>query len=154
MARDPDSRDPLPAASDAHDASGAGDPSAGGAVLIYDGDCPFCRQFAKLVRLREAAGPVRLVNARDGGPEVDRLQADGVDFNEGNAFIYGGRVYVGADSMVAIALLTDGGGPMRRLLAWSMRDPRRARALYPVLRGLRNLALRVRCGSQIATPDA
>ena len=141
-------------ATNARDGNGKGDTTAAGAVLIYDGDCPFCRQFAKLVRLREAAGPVRLVNARDGGPEVERLQADGVDFNEGNAFIYGGQVYVGADSMVAIALLTDGGGPMRRLLAWSMRDPWRARALYPTLRGLRNLALRLRGGTQIGAPEA
>ena len=154
MAQAPSSRDPSSVAADDGDGDGGGDPSAAGAVLIYDGDCPFCRQFAKLVRLREAAGPVRLVNARDGGPEVDRLQADGVDFNEGNAFIYGTRVYVGADSMVAIALLTDGGGPMRRLLAWSMREPWRARALYPVLRGLRNLALRLRGGTPIEAPDA
>lgn len=129
------------------------DRGTAGAVLIYDGDCPFCTRFAALVRLREAAGPVRLVNARDGGPEVERLRADGVDFNEGNAFIFGDRVYLGADSMVAIALLTEGGGPIRRLLAWLMRAPGRARVLYPVLRGLRNLSLRVRGSVPIDAPS-
>ena len=143
---------PRPEASNGSDET-VGGRGADSAVLIYDGDCPFCSRFAGLVRLREAAGPVRLINARDGGPEVERLRADGVDFNEGNAFIYGDRVYLGADSMVAIALLTEGGGPIRRLLAWIMRTPGCARILYPVLRGLRNLSLRVRGSAPIDAPS-
>ena len=120
------------------------DPEPDGAVLIYDGDCPFCRRFASLVRLREAAGSVQLINARDGGSLVNKLRAEGVDFDEGNAFLFGGRVYHGADSMVAIALLTEGGGPISKALGWIMRSPGRARALYPILRGLRNLSLKLR----------
>ena len=37
------------------------------ASIVYDGDCPFCSRYVKLVRLREALGSVDLVNARDGG---------------------------------------------------------------------------------------
>src|SRR5690606_25765599 len=36
-----------------------------GLTIVYDGDCPFCTSYIRLLRIRDAAGPVRLVNARE-----------------------------------------------------------------------------------------
>jgi predicted DCC family thiol-disulfide oxidoreductase YuxK len=119
------------------------------AVLVYDGACPFCTRFATMVRLRAAVGEVALVDARAGGPLIERLRAKGIDLDEGNVFSYGGRDYVGPEAMQAIATLTGLGGGFGRLVAWMIATPGRARLLYPVLRGLRNLMLRLKGEPQL-----
>ena len=57
-------------------------------VVVYDGDCPFCRSYVSLMKLREAVGKVSLVDARAGGVAVDMLNAKGFDLNEGMAVIF------------------------------------------------------------------
>jgi predicted DCC family thiol-disulfide oxidoreductase YuxK len=119
------------------------------ATLVYDGACPFCTRFAAMVRLRAAVGAVELVDARRGGPVIERLRAKGIDLDQGNVFSYGGRDYVGPEAMQAIATLTGLGGALGRLVAWMIRTPGRARRLYPLLRGLRNLMLRLKGEPQL-----
>jgi len=119
------------------------------AALVYDGECPFCTRFATMVRLRAAVGEVALVDARAGGPVVERLRAKGIDLDRANVFSFGGRDYVGAEALTAIAMLAGLGGGMGKAFAWVMRGPRRARMLYPTLRGLRNLALKIKGAPQI-----
>lgn len=119
------------------------------AVLVYDGACPFCTRFATMVRLRTAVGAVELVNARDGGPVIERLRAQGIDLDQGNVFSYGGRDYVGPEAMQAIATLTGLEGLFGRMVAWMIAAPGRARLLYPLLRGVRNLMLKLKGEPQL-----
>ena len=39
--------------------------------LLYDGECPFCTRYVHYTRLKDAAGAVRLIDAREAGPEAD-----------------------------------------------------------------------------------
>jgi len=135
----------------------SGGDEAGGegarAVLVYDGACPLCTRFAMMVRLRAAVGEVALVDARAGGPVIERLRAQGIDLDQGNVFSYGGRDYVGPEAMQAIATLAGLGGVAGRLVAWMVRSPGRARLLYPLLRGGRNLMLRLKGVPQLGAAD-
>jgi predicted DCC family thiol-disulfide oxidoreductase YuxK len=36
--------------------------------IVYDGECPFCTQYVKLMRLRETVGIVKPLNAREDHP--------------------------------------------------------------------------------------
>ena len=40
------------------------------ARLIYDGACIFCDAYVRLLALREAVGPVELIDARSGDPRL------------------------------------------------------------------------------------
>jgi len=111
------------------------------AYVVYDGECPFCTSFAKLVRLREAVGPVELVNARDDHPVVRRLERDGYDLDEGMAFVWREEVFHGDAAVQRLALLSSPVGPFNRLNRWIFSDAARTRALYPWLRAGRNAAL-------------
>jgi predicted DCC family thiol-disulfide oxidoreductase YuxK len=71
--------------------------SSGEAWLVYDGECPFCSTYVRLLRFRQSVGTVHLIDARDGGPLVDELAAAGFDLDEGMALKMGGRVYHGSD---------------------------------------------------------
>jgi predicted DCC family thiol-disulfide oxidoreductase YuxK len=112
-------------------------------LIVYDGQCPFCSRYVKLVRLRESLGQVRLVDAREGGPIVEELQRAGVDLDEGMALKLDGRLYHGHDCIHMLALLSTPSSAFNRLNAALFRSPRAARLLYPVLRAGRNAALRL-----------
>ena len=118
-------------------------------LIVYDGQCPFCSRYVKLVRLRESLGQVRLVNAREGGPIVEELRRAGVDLDEGMALKLDGRLYHGHDCLHMLALLSTPSSSFNRLNAALFRSPRAARLLYPVLRAGRNTALRLLGRSKI-----
>lgn len=124
-----------------HQAPATGAP--GEIWVVYDGDCPFCSAYVKLVRLREAVGKVHLVNARERHPVVDEVLAAGFDLDDGMAMKIGGEILHGDAVMHRLALMSGPSGTLNRLTAWIFRDPARARILYPPLRAGRNLALRL-----------
>jgi len=110
-------------------------------VIVYDGFCPFCTSYVRLMALRRSVGAVELVDARTAHAEVHRLVNLGYDLNEGMAAIYGGKIYFGSDATVVISAMTHARGPFGRLLAIMLRNPARARFLYPFLKAGRRLAL-------------
>lgn len=111
--------------------------------IIYDGECPFCSAYVRLLRLREAAGPVDLVDAR-AHPDLARdFLHNGIDLNQTMVVRCGGQTYAGAEAVEMLSLLSSGSGLMNRLFAGVLRDRRRAGLLYPVLRAGRNLTLRM-----------
>lgn len=117
--------------------------AAFGNWLVYDGDCPFCSRYVALLRIREAVGPLRLVNARDGGAEVDEVQREGLDLNEGMVLKLSGKLYHGHDCVHALSLLSAPKGLFSRFNGWVFRSPKRAAVIYPVLRAGRNVSLRL-----------
>jgi predicted DCC family thiol-disulfide oxidoreductase YuxK len=127
---------------------------ASDAVLIYDGECPVCSAYVTYVRFRESVGRVQLVNARSAREWFDRVQAQGLDLDEGMVLVYGGRFYHGADCIHMLALLSTPSGVFNRLNAAIFRRPRLARWLYPVLRAGRNMLLRILGRSRINSKDA
>jgi predicted DCC family thiol-disulfide oxidoreductase YuxK len=112
-------------------------------TVVYDGECPFCSNYVKLLRLRDAAGPVRLVDARSDDPAVKRVTDAGLDLDEGMALIDGDKIWHGQDCLNRLALMSTPSGVFNRLNAAVFRSPAASKALYPLLRGGRNLALRM-----------
>lgn len=119
--------------------------------IVYDGDCPFCSQYVKLVRLRQAVGQVSLINARDDHPVVHYVKSNGVDLNNEMALVMGGKIYSGPDCMNRLALMSTDTGFFNVIMARIFASPRVARFLYPFLRIGRNLTLRVLGRSRIET---
>lgn len=111
--------------------------------LLYDGGCPFCSRYVQFLRIRESVGPLRLLNARDGGTEYDEVLAHGLDLDEGMVLKLSGRLYHGQDCVHALAMLSAPEGIVSRLNGWVFRSKIRAAVLYPILRTGRNLTLRL-----------
>lgn len=114
-----------------------------GISVVYDGLCPFCSAYVRMLRLRESAGPVRLIDVRGDSALVADLGAAGAPVNDGMAVLYGGRLYHGADAMHILAMLASRSGLANRVVARLLSSPRMARAAYPMLRGGRNAALKL-----------
>ncbi len=119
-------------------------PTMDNCVIVYDGDCPFCARYVKMVRLRDALGPVRLINARESDdPQVLRVIDAGFDLNDGMAMIDGTGIWHGADVVHRMALMTTPAGVFNRVNALIFRSPTLTRFLYPILRFGRNATLKL-----------
>jgi predicted DCC family thiol-disulfide oxidoreductase YuxK len=99
--------------------------------IVYDGDCPFCRSYVALLRLREQYD-VRLVDARQ---EPALAAQYGLDLNEGMIADLDGEVHHGARAVSLLSRLSGSLSPLR--------SDRVASMLYPLLRFGRNAALKL-----------
>ena len=111
--------------------------------LVYDRQCPLCEYYCTLSRVRESAGELVLVDARDGGPLMDEITAAGLDIDDGMVLKAGDRLYYGADAIHALSLMGTNSGVFNRVAYWTFRSRRVSRVLYPVLRAGRNLLLKL-----------
>ena len=110
------------------------------AWLVYDGECPFCSRYVRLVRIRDHVR-LHLINAREGGPLVDELSQAGLDLNDGMVLKFGDRYYHGADCIHILAILSTPSTTFNRVNAWIFRSSSLSRILYPILRSGRNAVL-------------
>lgn len=111
-------------------------------TIYYDGDCPFCSDYVRYLRLRESLGaPPRLVNLRADTQAREHLEADGFDLDRGMVADIGGVRTEGAEALQALALLTTRSGLFNRGTAALFSSPTAARWIYPIMRFGRNTVL-------------
>lgn len=121
-------------------------------LIIYDGDCIFCQNYVRYTRLRDAIGPVELVDARSGDRRVEQYWRD-YDLNEGMLFVYRGTVYHGADAIHMLAGLSSRSGTLNQLNARIFSHSGLARLLYPLLKVGRRVTLVARGRGLLRRPD-
>lgn len=112
-------------------------------TLVYDGECPFCTRYVTMMRLRESAGSVQLLNAREPHPVVEQLVDAGFDLDEGMVLMSGDNVFHGDQAVHALALMSGDHGWFNRLNFYIFRSQMLSRLLYPMLRAGRNVTLRL-----------
>ncbi len=125
-----------------------------GIEIVYDGECPFCTRYAKLLRLRETVGPVRIIDARSDDPLVAEVKAAGLDLDEGMAVRFNGRIYHGHECIHLLSLLSTPSGLVNRFMRTFFRSRAMSRVFYPWMVAGRNLSLRAMGHKKIgAFPD-
>ncbi|MBC9246801.1 DUF393 domain-containing protein [Paracoccus sp. 11-3] len=113
--------------------------------IFYDGECPFCSAYVRMLNLQRNVGQVDLIDMRANDPRFRALVDDGLNPNAGMVVRYGQTNYVGAEAVRILSILSQNGGAF----TWLMRSPHRAAIIYPVLRACRNGALRLLGRKQI-----
>lgn len=113
------------------------------AILIYDGECPFCSGYARYVRLRRATDELQLIDARSGGTEVDEAIARGFNLDEGMVLLLDGNYYHGADCLNRLALMSSRSDLFNRVNFFLFRNSFLSQISYPLLRAGRNLVLKL-----------
>ena len=112
-------------------------------LIVYDKQCPACDYYCNMVRIRESVGRIVLVDAREGGPIMEEITARGLDIDQGMVVKVGDRIYYGPDAIHALSLMGTNKGWFNRLAYWSFRSRGVSRVLYPLLKGCRNLLLKI-----------
>ena len=110
-------------------------------LVIYDGGCPFCSRYVRLLRLRQVAAKVELLSARSGDARLARYWSQGHDLERGMLVDVNGQVYAGPDAIRVLAACSTPSDLFNRLnwMLFSRRAP--ARLLYPLLKFGRRVAL-------------
>ncbi|MCG5478509.1 MAG: DUF393 domain-containing protein [Ensifer alkalisoli] len=114
------------------------------ALIVYDGDCVFCQNYVRYVRLRDTVGPVELIDARSGDPRVAAFQHAGYDLNEGMLFAFDDRVYHGDEAVNLLAILSSPSSLFGWLNRAILSSRLAARLIYPALKLGRRITLRLR----------
>ncbi|MEB3271977.1 MAG: DCC1-like thiol-disulfide oxidoreductase family protein [Synechococcus sp.] len=112
-----------------------------GPWLVYDGGCPFCRQFAAWSELR---GGIPGLGGLDGRADAELRQwllRRGHRLSDGAVLLSEGRILQGAEAIQWICSRLQPSADLRRLLSTVLATPQRARQVYPLLLLARRLAL-------------
>ena len=86
--------------------------------LLYDGECPACRSYVAIARLRELWPDLRILDARKEPDLVAELRAKGLEINDGFVLSLGGTLYFGPD---ATRMIGECGRDHRGLRSWVLR---------------------------------
>lgn len=112
--------------------------------VVYDGDCPFCSDYAAYQRLRVAGGEIELVDARAHREALAAMGISGADLEDGMVVFVDGVRHDGADAMHALSRITQ--PPARwwvRLVGAVAGSRPLARTIYPALKLGRRIVLRL-----------
>jgi predicted DCC family thiol-disulfide oxidoreductase YuxK len=122
------------------------------ALIIYDGDCIFCQNYVRYVRLRETVGKVEMLDARSNDPRLSTYWQQGYDLNEGMLFVYKGRAYYGSDAVHVLAGLSSPISLFNRLNRAIFSSRTASTVLYPLLKLGRRVTLFARGKTLISEP--
>ena len=111
--------------------------------LVYDWQCPACNLYCHLLRIRDAGGQFRLVNARDNPEVMKEITARGFDIDQGMVLKMNHQLYFGADAIHELALIASPSTVFNRFNFWIFRARLRAERLYPALRACHNFLLKL-----------
>lgn len=110
-------------------------------TIVYDGDCPLCRSYITLLRLKASIGPVKLLNARGDRDLVTNFASAGLPLDEGMAAVYGTQLYYGGDAIAVLSQLSTRSNLSNRFSAALLQSPDRARLFYPIMKAVRATVL-------------
>ena len=112
-------------------------------LILYDGACPFYNAYVSLLRLRESM-QVELLSARSTDKRINEFLALGYRLDDGMLVWIDGLVYVGADAMHQLAILSNQYDLLNRMQRFVFSRKWLAHVLYPFLRFGRRLVLLIR----------
>ena len=118
-------------------------------LLVYDRECPACNVYCQVVKIRESVGVLRIVDARENSEVLHEITAEGLDIDQGVVLKMGDQLYYGSDAIHTLALIGSRSGILNRINYWVFKSKKISSILYPFLRFLRNLLLKILGKSKI-----
>ncbi len=112
-------------------------------LVVYDQRCPACDAYCRRVEVDEAEGRLTLVDARRESEVMAEITAAGLDIDQGMVVKHRDALHYGSDAIHVLATLGPRQGGFNRLSRWLFGSRGRANLLYPPLRMLRNLLLKL-----------
>jgi len=118
--------------------------------IYYDGECPFCRSFVTLSRLKSMY-VVNLHNLRDSPDEVIIFTEQGYNVDDGMIVKFNDETYFGHQAVQIIAALSNKNKVVGRIYYTLFSNKRFVKFLYPLMRLGRNVTLYVLRREKIKT---
>ncbi len=109
--------------------------------IIYDGECPFCSKYVRLIQLKKTLGYVELINAREDPTIKEKLKRLSIDINQGMVLIDGEDIYFAEDCIHRLALLSTSSTFFNRINKFIFKNKIISKILYPIMKTGRNFIL-------------
>ena len=113
-------------------------------TLIYDGGCPFCREFALRSELKAGIPNLQIVDGRTDHSIRGELNALGLPLRDGAVLIEGEQRWHGSEAIAELSRRMEPSDPLLKLLAKLFRNNQRSALAYPALLAARRVALATR----------
>ena len=109
--------------------------------IIYDGACPFCSKYVRLLRLKNTVGNVELINVREDTVIQGKLKELSIDINQGMVLIDDKDIFFAEDCVHRLALLSTSSTIFNRINKFIFKHKTLSKILYPIMKAGRNLVL-------------
>ena len=110
-------------------------------TLIYDGGCPFCRDFASRSELNSGIDGFQIIDGRADSILRRDLLKKGISLANGAVLIENDQLWHGSEAIAELSRRMNPSDPLLGLLRELFQDQPRARLLYPLLLTARRVAL-------------
>lgn len=110
--------------------------------IYYDGACPFCNSYVKLLRIRTSFS-VELIDARKHPLVARQFAVEGMSLNTGMVVDIDSARYHGAAAIQFLALIGAPGNAFNWINYHLFRYEWLAKCLYPIMRCARSIILAV-----------
>ena len=108
--------------------------TAGAVLIIYDGECTFCKAYTQLLQLKQSVGVIELLSARADDVRVQHYAQRGYDLDDGMLVVSQNEVYAGAEAIHWLSERTSGSGVFAAAHRLLFNRLWLARCLYPPLK--------------------
>ena len=113
-------------------------------TLIYDGGCPFCRDFALRGELSAGIPELRIIDGRTDHSIRHELNALGLPLRDGAVLVEGERRWHGSEAIAELSRRMKPSDPLLKVLAKLFSNDQRSTRAYPALLAARRIALATR----------
>ncbi len=112
------------------------------AWLVYDGECPICKNYAVLFRARQSI-LLHLVDAREESALIRDITRMRLNLDEGMVLKVNDTIYYGSDAMHALACLGTPSNLLNRINYYLFRSKTVATIIYPLGKAIRRWLLTI-----------
>jgi predicted DCC family thiol-disulfide oxidoreductase YuxK len=118
----------------------------GDIYFIYDGECPLCAYAASAFSIRQAVGTLHLINARlnQQSDLMAEIHRQNLNLDQGMVILYQEKFYHGPEALHLMALIGSPSDSFNKLNVFLFKSKFFARVLYPALRAVRNLLIKIK----------
>ena len=111
-------------------------------TFIYDGECPFCNQFAELLEIKSKITNIKILDGRKNSTLIESLLEKGYDLDKGAILLKDADIFHGADAINNICKqISNPSSNLLLLLSRVFKSNKRTNLLFPLLVRARRFAL-------------
>ena len=111
-------------------------------TFIYDGECPFCNNFAELLEIKSKINNIKIIDGRKNLNIIKSLLEKGYDLDKGAILLKDDDIFHGANAINTICKeIKNPSSNLLKILSSVFKSNKRTRFFFPLLLGARRFAL-------------
>ena len=111
-------------------------------TFIYDGECPFCNNFAELLEIKSKINNIKIIDGRKNLNIIKSLLEKGYDLDKGAILLKDDDIFHGANAINIICKeIKNPTSNLLKILSRIFKSNKRTKFIFPLLLRARRFAL-------------